>query len=65
MMMVPSQGFGPWTHGLRDRCSTAELRRHIGRVEGIRTLDLADPNRAFYQAEPRPEMAEETGVDPA
>lgn len=20
--MVPPQGLGPWTHGLRDRCST-------------------------------------------
>ena len=30
-ILVPSQGFEPWTHGLRDRCSCqTELRGHIG-----------------------------------
>ncbi len=28
----------------------------IGRGERIRTSDLTVPNRALYQAEPRPEM---------
>ena len=51
-------------HGRRRQCVTQEERLPIlaaagfylgGRGERIRTSDLSVPNRALYQAEPRPD----------
>src|ERR1700740_3785711 len=43
ILLVPGEGLEPPTNGLQNRCSTAELTRHIALLQGLRRGSVAGP----------------------